>query len=375
MGLGLSELKDVLGDKAVAVVPSAEKAKPTTAAPSTKEDKFKALEAVTKSLNAQFKTTNSLVRLGKKVGVPVPSYATGVATLDYEVFGCGGAPKGRHVELFGPESGGKTTLGLQILAADQARGGIVAVVDAEHALDPNYASQLGVNVDELLVSQPDNGEQALETVEALIDSQCVSIILVDSVSALVPQAEIDGEMGDAQMGLQARLMSQAMRKLTAKAGKYGVTVLWINQVREKIGVMYGNPETTTGGRALKFYASVRLDVRRTGGNEGLIKSGNNVIGHQMKIRNVKNKVATPLRETIVDLIYGQGIDKFADMVGFAKRAGVLQQAGAWYKFNGENVGNGMDKTVLALRDNPELMGKIRSEVEKALAAQREADKA
>lgn len=342
--------------------------------PATKEDKFKALAAVAASLNKQFATTNALVKLGDKVGAPVPAYATNIASLDYDVLQCGGIPKGRIVEIFGPESGGKTTTLLDIFAEEQRRGGICALVDAEHALDPNYASLLGVNVDELLVSQPDNGEQGLETVEALIDSLCVSVVGVDSVTALVPKAELDGEMGDAQMGLQARLMSQAMRKLTAKAARTGTTVIFINQIREKIGVMFGSPETTTGGRALKFYSSVRLDVRRTGGAEGLIKSGNNVIGHQMKIKAVKNKVGSPFRETIVDLIYGQGIDKFADMVGFAKKVGAIQQSGAWLKFNGENIGNGMDKTVLALRDNPELMGKIRAEVEKALAAQREAAK-
>lgn len=324
-------------------------------------------------MNAQFKTTNSIVRLGSKVGTPMPHHSTGIPSLDNGVFGIGGVPKGRIIEIFGPESAGKTTATLEIIGEEQrTTDNLCAFVDAEHALDPNYAKSLGVDVDNLLVSQPDSGEQALETVIALVESQAVSIIVVDSVAALVPQAELDGEMGDSHMGLQARLMSQAMRKLRGICAINNVTVIFINQIREKIGVMFGSPETTTGGRALKFYASVRLDVRRLGGEANQIKSGGVLIGHKMKIKAVKNKVATPFQETIVDVIYGKGIDRFADTVNYAKTVGVITGT-SWLNFGEERLAQGMDNAINRLRSEPELMAKIQAEVVKAVAAQREAD--
>lgn len=352
--------------------PSTEPATVSSPAKS-REEKLAVLDAVGKALNAQFKTTHSIVRLGSKLGKPMPHTPTGIISLDEGVIGIGGVPKGRIIEIFGPESAGKTTATLEIIAEEQRTGELCAFVDAEHALDPNYAKQLGVNVDDLMVSQPDSGEQALETVIALVESKAVSIIVVDSVAALVPQAELDGDMGDSHMGLQARLMSQAMRKLRGICAQNGVTVIFINQIREKIGVMFGSPETTTGGRALKFYASVRLDVRRIGGDPGKITSGGVLIGHKMKIKAVKNKVGSPFRETIVDVIYGKGIDRFADMVTYAKEVGAIQTAGAWLKFDGENIGNGLDKTIENLRNMPELFQKIKAEVVKAVAAQKEAD--
>lgn len=303
----------------------------------------------------------------------MPHLATDIPSLDHTVFGVGGVPKGRIIEIFGPESAGKTTVTLEIVAAEQRRGELAAFVDAEHALDPNYAKQLGVNVDELLMSQPDSGEQALETVIALVESGAVSVIVVDSVAALVPQAELDGEMGDSHMGLQARLMSQAMRKLRGICSINGVTVIFINQIREKIGVMFGSPETTTGGRALKFYSSVRLDVRRVGGEDGKITSGGVTIGHKMKLRAVKNKVATPFRETVVDVIYGKGIDRFADLVRFAIDVGAIQKSGSWLSFNGEKLGQGADNAITLLRNSPEMVKAIREEVAKAVKAHQQED--
>lgn len=333
------------------------------------------MDKVSEVLNAQFKTTNSLTRFTAQAKRNVPCTATGIYTLDYGPLGIGGLPDGRIIELFGPESAGKTTIALLFIAAEQQAGNLAALVDAEHALDPQYASKLGVNMDELTISQPDSGEQALETVEALIDSGAVSIIVIDSVAALVPQAELDGEMGDAVMGLQARLMSQACRKLAGKAHRSGVKLIFINQIREKIGVMFGSPETTTGGKALKFWSSVRLDVRRkSDGAEGAnIKSGGTIIGHHIKIKAVKNKVAPPLRECVLDLIYGVGIDKVSDFVQFAIDSGAIEKAGAWLKLNGENIGNGFDKTVEAVRNDPKLHASIHAEVMKALKAQEETD--
>lgn len=345
---------------------------PGVSGPTSMEDRLKALDAVGKQLNTQFKTVNSLVRLGSKLGIKMPHYATQIPSLDHGVLGVGGIPRGRIIEVFGPESAGKTTLTLVLVAADQALGNLCAFVDAEHALDPNYAKSLGVDVENLFVSQPDSGEQALETVEALIDSHAVTTIVVDSVAALVPQAELDGEMGDSHMGLQARLMSQAMRKLSGKADKAGVTLIFINQIREKIGVMFGSPETTTGGRALKFYASVRLDVRRVGSAEGKIMSGTNQIGHVMKIKGVKNKVGPPFRETLVDVIYGVGIDRFADTVRYGKSIGVIEGT-SWLSFNGERLAQGMDKTIDRLRDEPELFKQLQAEIAKAIAHNDEAD--
>lgn len=284
-------------------------------------------------------------------------------------------PDGRIIEVYGPESAGKTTIALLFIAGEQAAGNLAAFVDAEHALDPAYASLLGVNMDELTVAQPDSGEQALETVEALVDSGAVSIIVIDSVAALVPQAELDGEMGDAVMGAQARLMSQGCRKLGAKAHRAGVKLVFINQIREKIGVMFGNPETTTGGKALKFWSSVRLDVRRKsdGANGADIKSGNVVIGHRIKIKAVKNKVGPPLRECVLDLIYGVGIDKIGDLVKYAKECGALTTTGAWYNLNGERLANGFDNTVELLRNDEVKLKAVKAEVAKAIKAQEEAD--
>jgi recombination protein RecA len=347
----------------------------STASPlTTKADKFKALKAVEAQLNKQFSTQHSLIRMGSRVGTPMPHMPTGIISLDEDVFGIGGVPKGRILEVFGIESGGKTTLTLEIIAEEQRTGNLCAFVDAEHALDPNYAKSLGVNVDELMVSQPDSGEQALETVIALVESKAVSIVVVDSVAALVPQAELDGDMGDSHMGLQARMMSQAMRKLRGICGINGVTVIFINQVREKIGVMYGNPEVTTGGRALKFYASVRLDVRRQSKTDGgEITSGGVILGHRMKVKAVKNKVGTPFRETIVDLIYGRGIDRFADLVRYAVDVGAITATGSWLSFKDEKLGQGKDNAISYLRDKPDLMKAIRAEVAKAVAAQKAAD--
>lgn len=337
------------------------------------DERIKALNAVTQQLNKQFDTENSLVRLGSKLGIKMPHYATHIPSLDHGVIGVGGVPRGRVIEVFGPESAGKTTLTLIFVAADQAAGNLCAFVDAEHALDPNYAQSLGVDVANLFVSQPDYGEQALETVDALIESRAVSTIVIDSVAALVPKAELDGEMGDAHMGLQARLMGQAMRKLSGKADKYGVTLIFINQIREKIGVMYGNPETTTGGRALKFYASVRLDVRRVGSDAGKIMSGKNQIGHVMKIKAVKNKVGTPFRETLVDVIYGVGIDRFADTVRYAKTLGVIEGT-SWLSFDGERLAQGMDNSIDLLRRDPKLFARVEAEIIKAIAHNDEVDK-
>lgn len=340
--------------------------------PLTRAESISALDAVGKVLNAQFKTTNSIVRLGSRAVIELPSLPSGLPSLDRGAIGIGGIPRGRVIEIFGPESAGKTTLSLEFVAEEQRNGGLAAFVDAEHALDPLYAKTIGVDTDNLYISQPDSGEQALETVEALVRSRAVTIIVVDSVAALVPQAELDGEMGDAQMGLQARLMSQAMRKLTAICDKNQVTVIFINQIREKIGVMFGNPETTTGGKALKFYSSVRIDVRRIGGDPGRIKSGGVEIGCKMKIKIVKNKVSSPFRETIVDNIYGKGLDRFADTVRYAKDVGAITGTG-WLNFGDIRLGQGIDAAILTLREDPALMKKVKAEIEKAVAAQKEAD--
>jgi len=271
-----------------------------------------------------------LQKLGKKKPQALPSISTKLPTVDYHVIGCGGVPRGRIVEVFGPESSGKTTITLQIIGACQAAGGVAAFVDAEHALDPRYAKKLGVDVSELLISQPDYGEQAMEVVLALVRARCVDVIVVDSVSALVPKAELEGDVGDSHMGLQARLMSQSMRMLVGEVYKAGICVIFINQIREKIGVMFGNPETTTGGRALKFYSSVRVEVRRVSNTDGgqLKDPDDNTkhVGHRMKVKNVKNKTGTPFNETVVDLYYGEGFDEKADMVAYATMIGLVTDA-------------------------------------------------
>lgn len=276
-------------------------------------------------------------KLGKRTITRIPSISTNLLTVDEEVIGCGGFPRGRIVEIFGPESSGKTTIAEHVMAMAQQAGGVAAIVDAEHSLDLGYARKLGVDVDNLIVSQPDYGEQALEVVLALTDARCCDVIVVDSVSALVPKAELDGDMGDSHMGLQARLMSQAMRKLVGSVQKAGTCVIFINQIREKIGVMFGNPETTTGGRALKFYASVRLEVRRVSNSDGgqIIDPETKIhLGHKMRVKDVKNKVGTPFRDTVIDLYYGKGFDQRADTVQYAINNGLIE-SGAWCVFQGE----------------------------------------
>jgi recombination protein RecA len=329
------------------------------------KDRLKALDDVAKELNVKFDTTNSLVRLGDKIGKPMPSLETNLPTLDWGVFQTGGVPRGRLIEIYGPESSGKTTIALHVIAEAQKRGELAAFIDAEHALDPNYARVLGVDVDNLVVAQPDNGEQAVETAIALVDSGAVSLVVIDSVAALVPQAELDGDVGDSHMGLQARLMSQSCRMLVGRCRVNNVTVIFINQIREKIGVMMGNPETTTGGRALKFFASVRLDVRKKY-DANAAKSGAREQGHVIKIKAVKNKVGCPFKETEVYLDYENGLDTFGDFVAYCKDQGVIEGS-SWLKFEGENIGNGLDKTKEVLRGNPTLVAKIKAALAKVRA--------
>lgn len=319
----------------------------------SREDKLKAIKSVTTSFNSEYECT-IIQKMGTQSKVRVPSLPTGMMTFDETVMSCGGIPDGRIIEIYGPESSGKTTISLHIIAAAQRAGAFCAFVDAEHALDPTYARKLGVDVDELIISQPDYGEQALEVVEALVDTRAFRVIVVDSVSALVPKAELDGDMGDSHMGLHARLMSQAMRKLIGKAFRAGCTIVFINQVREKIGVTFGNPEVTTGGRALKFFASVRLEIRRLSKTDGgELKNDAGVhIGHRMRIKNVKNKVGPPHRETIVDLLYDSGFDLRGDVVEYAIATGVVvsgtqtkEKEGngvpkGWFGFKGENYRRG-----------------------------------
>lgn len=302
----------------------------------------------------------SVFTLGKSEKLAIESIPTGIASVD-DILGIGGFPRGRVVEIYGPESGGKTTLTLHVIAAAQKLGGTCAFIDAEHSLDPVYAKKLGVDTANLIVSQPDNGEQALEIAEALVKSSDIDVIIVDSVAALVPKAELEGNMGDPQMGLQARLMSQALRKLTAVTSKSKTCLIFINQIREKIGVMFGNPETTTGGRALKFYSSVRIDIRRT----QAIKDGDRVIGARTKIKVVKNKCSNPFRETEVDILYGEGISSEADLLEKAVQGGVIDKAGAgWYSFGGEKLGQGKENVRVFLQQNPDTKDRIYKAVQK-----------
>jgi recombination protein RecA len=304
----------------------------------------------------------SIMRLGGKEVIPqMPSISTGAVSLDYAL-GIGGVPRGRVIEVFGPESSGKTTLALQIIAQAQKTGGMAAFVDAEHALDAQYARKLGVELENLLVSQPDNGEQALEIVEVLVRSGGVDVIVVDSVAALVPRAEIEGEMGEAQMGLQARLMSQALRKLTGIVSKSKTCLIFINQLREKIGVMFGNPETTTGGRALKFYSSVRIDIRRI----GAIKDGDVVVGGRTRVKIVKNKVAPPFREAEFDVMYGEGISKEGDLLDLAVDRKIVEKSGTWFAFSGERLGQGRENVKQFLKDNPATCKAIEEKVRREL---------
>jgi recombination protein RecA len=329
-------------------------------------ERLKALEMAVGQIEKQF-GKGSIMRLGQKDAITViPAISTGSVSLDYAL-GIGGVPRGRVVEVFGPESSGKTTLTLQVIAEAQKLGGMAAFVDAEHALDAQYAKKLGVDLDNLLVSQPDNGEQALEIVEVLVRSNGVDVVVVDSVAALVPRAEIEGEMGEAQMGLQARLMSQALRKLTGAVSKSKTCLIFINQLREKIGVMFGNPETTTGGRALKFYSSVRIDIRRI----GAIKDGDVVVGGRTRVKVVKNKVAPPFREAEFDVMYGEGISKEGDLLDLAVDKKIVEKSGTWFAFGGERLGQGRENVKQFLKDNPTIFKAIEERVRRELGMLRE----
>ncbi len=320
------------------------------------KDKDKALEQVLNDIEKQF-GKGSIMKLGDSTHMKVDVVSSGCLSLDIAL-GVGGYPRGRIIEIYGPESSGKTTFALQAIAEVQKTGGRAAFIDAEHALDPVYAKRLGVNVDELLLSQPDTGEQALEICEALVRSQAISIVVIDSVAALVPQAEIDGEMGDSHVGLQARLMSQALRKLSGTINKTNTIAIFINQLREKVGVMFGNPETTPGGRALKFYSTIRLDIRR---NEQL-KMGDGVVGNKTTIKVVKNKVAPPFKTAVVDIMYGEGVSHEGEVIDLAAEAGIVEKTGAWYSYQGEKLGQGKENVKLLLKDNPELCHEIEVKV-------------
>jgi recombination protein RecA len=319
-------------------------------------EKDKALELAIAQIEKQF-GKGSIMKLGENAKLNIEAIPTGALPLDIAT-GIGGVPKGRIIEIFGPESSGKTTVALHIVAEAQKKGGIAAFIDAEHALDPAYAKNLGVKVEDLIISQPDTGEQALEIAEALVRSGAIDIIVVDSVAALVPKAEIDGEMGDSHMGLQARLMSQALRKLAGAISKSNTVAIFINQLREKIGVMFGNPETTTGGRALKFYASMRLDVRRI----ETLKKGDDVYGNRIRVKIVKNKVAPPFKQAEFDIIYGKGISKEGCILDMAVEAGVVNKAGAWYSYENTRVGQGRENSKEYLLSNPDIMAEIEKKV-------------
>src|SRR5712671_6493696 len=325
------------------------------------DERGKAIELAVAQIEKQF-GKGSIMRLGSKEAiVPISVISTGAISFD-AALGVGGFPRGRVVEVFGPESSGKTTITLQVIAEAQKMGGMAAFVDAEHALDPGYAKKLGVDVDNLLVSQPDYGEQALEITEALVRSNSIDVLVVDSVVALVPKAELDGEMGDSHMGLQARLMSQALRKLTGTVAKSRTCLIFINQIREKIGVMFGNPETTTGGRALKFYSSVRIDIRRI----AAIKDGDLMVGSRTKVKIVKNKVAAPFREAEFDILYGEGISREGDLLDLAATQNIVEKSGSWYSYKGERIGQGRENARAFLKENKDTLVKLEAEVRKAL---------
>jgi len=324
-----------------------------------KMDKEKALEMAITQIEKEF-GKGAIMRLGEKKTMEIPVISTGAISLDIAL-GIGGIPKGRVIEVFGPEASGKTTLALHIIAEAQKAGGQAAFIDAEHALNPEYAKKLGVNVEEMLISQPDTGEQALEIAEALIRSNAIDVIVIDSVAALVPKAELEGEMGESVMGLQARLMSQALRKLTGYISKSNTAVIFINQLREKIGVFFGNPETTPGGRALKFYSSVRLDVRRIES----IKSGSEIIGNKMRVRVVKNKVAPPFKETELNMYYGEGISKESSLINAALQYKVIDKKGSYFQFGGDNIGQGMENTIEAMKKDTKLYDGIEKKVKEA----------
>jgi recombination protein RecA len=335
-----------------------------------RQERLKALESAVGQIEKQF-GKGSIMRLGQNnIVAPVEAISTGSISIDYAL-GIGGVPRGRVVEIFGPESSGKTTLALQIIAEAQKKGGMAAFVDAEHALDAAYAKKLGVDLDNLLVSQPDNGEQALEIVEVIIRSNSVDVVVVDSVAALVPRAEIEGEMGEAQMGLQARLMSQALRKLTGAVSKSKASLIFINQLREKIGVMFGNPETTTGGRALKFYSSVRVDIRRI----GALKDGEDVVGNRTRVKIVKNKMAPPFREAEFDIMYGEGVSREGDLIDIAVEHKIIEKSGAWFAYGGERLGQGRENVKTFLKENVELRSAIEQKVRVALGIVKEVPEA
>ena len=319
-------------------------------------DKDKALEAVLADIEKQF-GKGAIMKLGGKEHMEIATTSTGSLTLDIAL-GVGGFPKGRIIEIFGPESSGKTTFALHAIAEVQKTGGRAAFIDAEHALDPVYAKNLGVDIDNLLLAQPDTGEQALEICEALVRSEAVSIVVIDSVAALVPQAEIEGEMGDSHVGLQARLMSQALRKLAGTINKTQTTAIFINQLREKVGIMFGNPETTPGGRALKFYSTIRLDIRRS----EQIKEGDNIVGNKTTIKVVKNKVAPPFKTASVDIMYGKGISREGEIIDLATDINLIEKSGAWYSYNGEKIGQGKENVKIYLRQNPELKNTLENKI-------------
>ncbi|HOF05035.1 MAG TPA: recombinase RecA [Syntrophales bacterium] len=319
-------------------------------------DRNKAVDLAISQIERQF-GKGAIMKLGGSEKIDVPVIPTGALSLDIAL-GVGGVPRGRIIEIYGPESGGKTTLALHIVAEAQKRNGLAAFIDAEHALDVGYARKIGVNTDELLIAQPDTGEQALEIAETLVRSGALDVLVVDSVAALVPRAELEGEMGDAQMGLQARLMSQALRKLTGSISKSRTTVVFINQLRMKIGVFFGSPETTTGGNALKFYASMRLDIRKVTS----LKQGQDVIGMRTRVKVVKNKVAPPFRETEFDIIFGEGISREGDLLDLAAENAVIEKSGAWYSYKGERLGQGRDNTRTFLREHPEILREIEAAV-------------
>jgi recombination protein RecA len=325
------------------------------------DDRQRAVDLALSQIEKQF-GKGSIMRLGSKEAiVPIAVISTGSISFD-AALGVGGVPRGRVIEIFGPESSGKTTITLQIIAEAQKAGGLAAFVDAEHALDPQYAKKLGVDIDNLLISQPDYGEQALEITEALVRSGAIDVLVVDSVAALVPKAELDGEMGDSHMGLQARLMSQALRKLTGTVSKSRTSLIFINQIREKIGVMFGNPETTTGGRALKFYSSVRIDIRRI----AAVKEGDTVVGSRTRVKIVKNKVAAPFREAEFDILYGEGISREGDILDLAVTNNIVEKSGAWFSYSGERIGQGRENVRQYLKDNRDTFAKIDTELRQKL---------
>jgi recombination protein RecA len=326
----------------------------------TETEKRKAIDLALVAMDKQF-GRGTVLRLGADNAVPVSVISSGCLSVDVAL-GVGGLPRGRVVEIFGPESSGKTTLTLQVIAQAQKLGGVAAFIDAEHALDPTYARKLGVDIDNLLVSQPDTGEQALEITAALIQSGAVDVVVIDSVAALVPKAELEGEMGDSHMGLHARLMSQALRKLTGMVSRTNTCLIFINQIREKIGVMFGSPETTTGGRALKFYCSVRIDIRRT----AAIKDGDTIVGNRTKVKIVKNKVASPFREAEFDILYGEGASREGDLIDMGVSKNVVEKSGSWFSYRGERIGQGRENARIFLKEHPEMAQKLDDELRAAL---------